>query len=101
MRLIPLFILILFNLSREDKICLIVGKETENTGHSSHKNNFCVYLDLNEFNNTFEEIIIETYVHSGHFNEDFMYYGETSEEPIIDSYVTLTNTQLFSIFMIA
>ena len=93
MRLIFLFISVLFNFSREDKKCKIIGKETENSGHAFNNNNYCVYLDTNEFN-VFEEVILDIYVHNGHFNEDFMYYGETFIEPIKDSYVTLTKTQV-------
>ena len=93
MKLILLFISILFNFSREDKKCKIIGKETENSGYAFKNNNYCVYLDTNEFN-AFEEVILDIYVHSGHFNEDFMYYGETFIEPNIDSYVTLTKTQV-------
>ena len=93
MGLILLFISILFNFSREDKKCKIIGKETENSGYAFNNNNYCSYLDTNEFN-AFEEVILDIYVHSGHFNEDFMYYGETFIEPIKDSYVTLTKTQV-------
>lgn len=93
MKLIFLLISILFNLSREDKKCKIIGKETENSGYILNNNNYCVYLDSNEFN-AFEEVILDIYIHNGHFNEDFMYYGETFIEPIKDSYVTLTKTQV-------
>jgi len=47
MKLILLFISILFNFSREDKKCKIIGKETENSGHAFNNNNYCVYLDTN------------------------------------------------------
>ena len=52
-----------------------------------------IYIDTTEFN-TFEQVTLAAFVYKGdHFNEDFIYYGETSEEPIESSYVTLTNTQ--------
>ena len=79
MSLIILFLLRLFNSSKEQKSCQIYGKQTKNHGYgfNDKKNFYCVYLDTNEFN-PFEEIIIELYVQflkTGHFDEDLMYYG--------------------------
>ena len=89
-----LFILILFKLSKEDKECQITGKITENHEYSSYNDKYCVYLDTNEFN-AFEEIIFEIRILYGQFNEDFVYYRETSKEPTEYSYFSLTNTQQY------
>ena len=88
----PLLLLIIFFiLSKEDKNCRIISKITEESGQDRMYYDYCVYIDTDEFNN-FEEIIIEANVRSV-LIENFLYYGETPDEPIKDSYVKLTKTQ--------
>ena len=89
----PLLLLIIFFiLSKEDKNCRIISKITEESGQDRMYYDYCVYIDTDEFN-TFEEIFIETIVRSEILIENFLYYGETPDEPIKDSYVKLTKTQ--------
>ena len=91
----PLLLLIIFFIfSKEDKKCKIISKITEKSEQDRMYYDYCVYIDTNEFNN-FEDIIIEANVDGGVINERFLYYGETSDEPIKDSYVTLTKTQTY------
>ena len=87
-----LILIIFFILSQEDRRCRIIAKITEESGQGDIYSDRCVYIDTNEYNN-FEAIIIETCVKYDQITKDFLYYGETPDEPIKNSYVTLTNTQ--------
>ena len=83
-----------FILSKEDKRCKIISKITEQKGQLANFKDFCVYFDTSVFDK-FQEIIIEAFTDRGFFREKILYYEETSEEPTIGSYITLSKTQSY------
>ena len=95
MKLIFLIILFSFILSQEVRDFNVIGYLTKDQKKTTTSNGMCVYLDTYVVDD-YSDIEIFITVNNGNIYEDFIYYGETSEEPILFSPVTLTKALSFS-----
>ena len=95
LRLILLLILFSFILSAEERDFNIIGYLTKDQRKTTTINGMCVYLDKHVVYD-YSNIEIFVKVIDGNFYEDFIYYGETSEEPILYSSLSLINTLNFT-----
>ena len=83
MKLIFFLILAFLSFSIEYKKYYVYGSitKTKSLTITQFKNNYCVYLDTNEFDSDIKNIEIYITIYNGKFTENEMYYESTNTPP--------------------